>query len=218
MLARNPAPEAHTAAALTDPVLVLLANYREACDLFNSRPEDDSDEWAEATYGRLEPDMLNAPVAQTLAGAVAALEFAITMSRHHADAPEVGAFMRSALGFLQKFQPPAPRPATRAELEAYREWLHMEGRIIGYELFPELGEDADRYIPASGGHGLHFPPYVSWRDMPQPSTRAVNVLTAVGADFEKINRLYVADQREIMTASCVTAAKNLIASQKAGVL
>lgn len=60
-----------------DPILSLLSRWKEANALFNSKPDDDSDEWARETYGLLEPRMDNPPKASTAAGALAALDFAI---------------------------------------------------------------------------------------------------------------------------------------------
>lgn len=75
-------------------------------------------------------------------------------------------------------------PATlpdRSTVEAYREWLHYEGRFCGMELYPELGTDAERLIPCKDVD-FHFPRNgLNWTDVPPPSTRARLVLEAVGA-------------------------------------
>ncbi|WP_454916532.1 hypothetical protein [Xanthobacter sediminis] len=63
--------------ALPDPILSLLSRWKEANALFNSKPDDDSDEWARETYGLLESRMDDPPKASTAAGALAALDFAI---------------------------------------------------------------------------------------------------------------------------------------------
>lgn len=65
-------------------------------------------------------------------------------------------------------------------LFAYRQWLHHEGRLLGDELFPELGKDAGRLIPETFAGSFHFPSGRDWRDVPKPSTRAAVVLAAVG--------------------------------------
>lgn len=71
-------------------------------------------------------------------------------------------------------------PADRSILEAYRQWLHHEGRLLGEELYPDLGDYADRFIPETFASRFHFPDGSDWRDVPKPSTRAAAVLTAVG--------------------------------------
>ena len=76
--------------------------------------------------------------------------------------------------------------ADRPTLEAYRQWLHLEGRILGMELYPELGDDADRYIPErTAARHFHFPPGQDWRAVPKPSTRARLVLATVGVDLDE---------------------------------
>ncbi|MGN6549253.1 MAG: hypothetical protein ACTHJ3_05100 [Pararhizobium sp.] len=66
-------------------------------------------------------------------------------------------------------------------LESYREWLHYEGRLCGMELYPELGADADRFIPRTDIFKFHFPMDKDWRSVARPSSRAELVLKAVGA-------------------------------------
>lgn len=214
MAAAPAIPERLERIAATDPVLVLIAEYRSALDTFNSKPNDDTDEWADATYGRLEPDMLSAPVAQTLTGAIAALEFVERDEIDFHGSPVTLAFVRSALGFLRKFEPPAPRAATRAELEAYNEWLHMERRLLAAELYPDLGYDAERFVPCgTGAAELHLPRGVDWRDIPSPSTRAIPVLAAVGANFERIredSNRYLSDTE----AACIAGAKEIIQAER----
>jgi hypothetical protein len=202
-----------TSSALADPVLALLAEYRSALDTFNSKPNGDTDEWADATYGRLQPGMEKPPVAQTIAGAIAALEFVEREESNFMDSPMTIAFVRSALGFLRKFEPSSPRPATRAELEAYNEWLHMERRLLAAELYPELGYDAERLVPCgTGANELHLPHGVNWKEMPSPSTRAIPVLTAVGANFERIRdngHRFLADTE----AACIAGAQAIIRAE-----
>ncbi len=169
------APGLPAAEKPVDPVIALIAQWREARAEFASRPPNDTESWHD------DDDLNQAPSAQSLEGAIAALELAQT---EPAFAPGL---IRSALGFLKAFTAPVERPATRAEMEAYREWLAMEGRLLGMELYPEMGDDADRVIPCNTGTGeLHLPPCGSWRKKAKPSSRAVRILTAVGANFEKI--------------------------------
>ena len=80
-------------------------------------------------------------------------------------------------------------PATRELLIDYADWLLLERRILLHEAFPDPSE---RRL-AFGSHvgcnrkveqfhlGPGFP--VNWRDLPQPSTRAALVLSAVGCDW-----------------------------------
>lgn len=165
-----------------DPVIALIAQWPEARAELASRPPSDTESWHDDD-GWMDDELNRAPSAQSLEGAIAALELAQIESDF---AP---ALVRSALGFLKTFTAPVERPATRAEMEAYREWLFMEGRLLGMELYPEMGNDADRVIPCNTGAGeLHLPPCGSWRKIAKPSSRAVQILTAVGANFERIAR------------------------------
>lgn len=177
------APGLPAAEKPVDPVIALIAQWREARAEFASRPPTNTESWHDAHGWMVDDDLNQAPSAQSLEGAIAALELAQIES---AFAP---ALVRSALGFLKAFTAPVERPATRAEMEAYREWLAMEGRLLGMELYPEMGDDANRVIPCNTGAGeLHLPPCGSWRKIAKPSTRAVRILTTVGANFEKIAR------------------------------
>ncbi|WP_024279347.1 hypothetical protein [Xanthobacter sp. 126] len=172
-----------TAQKPVDPVIALIAQWRDARAELASRPPTNAESWHDAYGWRVDDDLNQAPSAQSLEGAIAALELAQIESDF---AP---ALVRSALGFLKTFTAPVERPATRSEMEAYREWLFMEGRLLGMELYPEMGDDADRVIPCNTGVGeLHLPPCGSWRKIAKPSSRAVRILTAVGANLEKIAR------------------------------
>ncbi len=67
----------------------------------------------------------------------------------------------------------------RRMLAAYNEWLFYERRLLCIESFGGIG--AEEFTPAnSGAHDFHFPSGLSWKDAPQPSTRAALVLSAVG--------------------------------------
>lgn len=72
-------------------------------------------------------------------------------------------------------------PEDRAILFAYRQWLKHEGDILGEELFPELGQDASRFIPETFARHFHFPLDRPWTEVEKPSTRARTILEAVGA-------------------------------------
>ena len=176
------APGLPAAEKPVDPVIALIAQWREGRAEFGSRPPTNT-ESCHDDDGWMDDELNRAPSAQSLEGAIAALELAQT------EPDFAPALVRSALGFLKAFTAPVERPATRAEMEAYREWLAMEGRLLGMELYPEMGDDADRVIPCNTGTGeIHLPPCGSWRKIAKPSSRAVRILTAVGANFEKIAR------------------------------
>lgn len=67
-------------------------------------------------------------------------------------------------------------------LAAYNEWLFYERRLLCIEAFG--GSSAEAFVPAgSCAHDFHFPLGSSWREAPQPSTRAALVLSAVGCDW-----------------------------------
>lgn len=75
----------------------------------------------------------------------------------------------------------APALPTPEQAEAYLAWLHMERRLLARELYPEAGLAAERFAPCgTAGDAWHFRTDGSWRDLPQPSTRALTVLHALG--------------------------------------
>lgn len=175
-----------------DPVVALIARWKEANARWKGDPSGVSEEWMQETFGTLNADMKAAPAAVTLPGAIAALQLLLDEREGVEDILDweiICGLVNATLNFLRSFTVPEVRPATRAEMEAYRAWLHMEGRILAGELYPEMGHDAERFILANtGAEDLHFPPRVSWEDLPKPSSRAVRVLTAVGANFAEIAR------------------------------
>jgi hypothetical protein len=69
---------------------------------------------------------------------------------------------------------------SRGLLLAYNEWLFMERRLLCKEAWPGTG--AEHFVPVNtGASDFHIPPYpASWTELPQPSTRAALVLSAVG--------------------------------------
>lgn len=79
-------------------------------------------------------------------------------------------------------------PTDHQVLEAYRAWLHYEGRLLALELYPDAPPtEAIKWVPEGTlAAGFHFPeitgtqPGRTWRDVPPPSTRAEMVLRAVG--------------------------------------
>ena len=84
-------------------------------------------------------------------------------------------------------QPPAPEPepVDRIALINYATWLAHERRLLCHELYPEAGPGADRFVLANvASAAFHFPyDGRSWRDVPQPSTRAVRILDSLGIDW-----------------------------------
>lgn len=63
---------------------------------------------------------------------------------------------------------------------AYLEWLRMEARLLQIEL--GYGQNGESTPLSTFTHGYHFPEGMNWRDQPQPSTRAEQVLRAVGVN------------------------------------
>ena len=62
---------------------------------------------------------------------------------------------------------------------AYLEWLHMEARLLRLE----IGWDFDFTPCSTFAQSFHFPhDGRSWQGVPKPSTRAVQVLEAVGVN------------------------------------
>lgn len=167
-----------------DPCLNLIQRWRAGVALFEA--SDGGDE-AERTYGHILPEFEGAPAAQSLAGAIAALELAHEEDGH-ADAI-TGSMVMSALTFLRTLVPAPARPATRAEVLAYREWLHVEASVLDDEL-PELGGCVPR---GTGGCRMHVPSGVFYRDVEQPSARAIRIMTAAGVNLLDVERRAAAD-------------------------
>jgi hypothetical protein len=85
----------------------------------------------------------------------------------------------------------------RRALEAYASWLFMERRILCGELWPQMGAEAERYVSqGNAGADWHFRGDGDWRDLPQPSTRAANVLDLVGVDWKQDREMSHVDTRE----------------------
>ncbi|PAY05433.1 hypothetical protein CK489_29050 [Bradyrhizobium sp. UFLA03-84] len=77
-----------------------------------------------------------------------------------------------------------PAPIDRRALEAYASWLFMERRLLCNELWPHMGAAAEAFDRSgNAGYDWHFRGEGSWRDHPQPSTRAAAVLHLVGVDW-----------------------------------
>ncbi|WP_156392750.1 hypothetical protein [Rhizobium sp. Root482] len=66
---------------------------------------------------------------------------------------------------------------------AYLEWLRQEARFLQMEL--GCGDKGEFSPIGTFTHRYHIPFGESWRDQPQPSTRAETVLRAVGVKFPR---------------------------------
>ena len=79
----------------------------------------------------------------------------------------------------------AAEPVTDELIDAYNQWLFYERRLLCIEAYGSA--DAERMVPQStGANHFHFPAFpTSWRELPQPSTRAAVVLSAVGCDWRR---------------------------------
>jgi hypothetical protein len=88
--------------------------------------------------------------------------------------------------------PVAPAVAIAAEvpadlIEAYSSWLYYERELLHVEAF---GSEAARGLRQfvwlnNAGADYHFPSGASWRDRPQPSTRAGSVFRLLGVDWRE---------------------------------
>lgn len=78
----------------------------------------------------------------------------------------------------RRLVPRRPTDFTQDPRQAYLEWLRMEARLLQIEL--GLGDEHEFSPCGTFARSFHFPPGESWRDQPQPSTRAELVLAAVG--------------------------------------
>ena len=63
---------------------------------------------------------------------------------------------------------------------AYLEFLHYEARLLRMELAPNLDPDHEFTPSNTFAKRFHFPRTGSWKDLPQPSTRALQVMRAAG--------------------------------------
>ncbi|WP_018262372.1 hypothetical protein [Methylobacterium sp. WSM2598] len=76
----------------------------------------------------------------------------------------------------------AAEPVTPALLNAYNEWLFYERRLLCIEAYGS--PDAEHVVPCAGAAEFHFSTGgMDWRSLPQPSGRAVVVLSAVRCDW-----------------------------------
>ncbi len=76
-------------------------------------------------------------------------------------------------------------PVTHDMLCAYDQWLFYERRLLLIEQYQHLGLEMSNVMEGAvplntAADAFHFPRVGSWRDAPQPSTRAAVVLSAVG--------------------------------------
>jgi hypothetical protein len=79
----------------------------------------------------------------------------------------------------------AAEPVTDELIDAYNQWLFYERRLLCIEQYGSA--EWEHMVPQStGASHFHFPPFpTSWRDLPQPSTRAAVVLSAAGCDWRR---------------------------------
>lgn len=96
--------------------------------------------------------------------------------------------MRTTLHALQtdrratprRLVPRRPTDYAKDPRYAYLQWLVMEARLLRIELDP-TSDPAREFTPmGTFVQSFHFPPGQDWRDRPQPSTRAEQVLRAAG--------------------------------------
>lgn len=72
----------------------------------------------------------------------------------------------------------------RRALHSYASWLFMERRLLCMELWPHVGCKAEDYDWAdNAGYHWHLQGPGSWKDKPQPLTRAIEILDAVGVKW-----------------------------------
>jgi hypothetical protein len=79
-------------------------------------------------------------------------------------------------------------PISNDLLEAYNEWLFYERRLLAVERYGlERSAEMERYVVHTPAQRYHFSAArgVSWQSLPQPSTRAAIVLSAVGCDWKE---------------------------------
>ena len=72
---------------------------------------------------------------------------------------------------------------TREDLLSYADWLFYERRILCYELCnynSAKSQELQSYYGWQTAPEFHFPNGRNWREVPQPSTRAALVMSAVG--------------------------------------
>jgi hypothetical protein len=79
-------------------------------------------------------------------------------------------------------------PVSTDLLAAYDQFLFYERQFLLREQYGPLSHDdlrrVERIVPVNtAADRFHFPRQSSWRDQPQPSTRAAVVLAAAGVDM-----------------------------------
>jgi hypothetical protein len=79
----------------------------------------------------------------------------------------------------------AAEPVTSDLLDAYNQWLFYERRLLCLEAHGSI--DAERMVPQTMAASLfHFPLFPHrWQELPQPSSRAALVLSAVGCSWRE---------------------------------
>ena len=90
------------------------------------------------------------------------------------------ALQTERIALPRRLVPRRPTDYAQDPRYAYLQWLRTEADLLQIE----LGFSSERELSPRGtlAQSYHFPPGENWRDQPQPSTRAEQVLRAVGVN------------------------------------
>ena len=182
----------------------LISRYEDAHAAWLSLDGEEADRFADEVYLAALHDLSMAPSARTLTEALEAAHFALSNMAYLEGGHSVQGVLRAALDFFRKFDAPKEDVVpTQAHKLAYRQWLEMEGRYLGMELFPDMpAKEAAFLVPANTGvDRIHHPHGAQQTLAASPSSRAAKVLSAVGIDLDEIQAIYDRDQREVATAA-----------------
>ena len=81
-------------------------------------------------------------------------------------------------------RPEPARQIDRRALYAYAQWLRIEARLLGRQIFPEQGEYAERGAPEGTAAGeFHFPADQDHRLIEQPADRAERMCALLGINW-----------------------------------
>lgn len=78
----------------------------------------------------------------------------------------------------------AHEPASHPVLLAYNEFLFVERRLLALAMYPEMGENATRFVPCSTGAEQAF--RICNPKGGAPTERAVQMLRAAGLSIEEL--------------------------------
>jgi hypothetical protein len=133
----------------------------------------------DATY---EVACLAGDAASTRAHTLAGVRYKLTLREHVEDDELLSEIGRDLAAIDGRPLPNHGVKATKRQMESYIAWLDMERRFAGAETYPELGEDAIRYLPVQNrGFHWHLPQRPK---MEPPSSRAVAVLATAGVALD----------------------------------